>query len=567
MASNQESLGDDKGGSLANLSKWQVALLLGVGVGVGAAYYYYRRGQSSIAARQPQQADVQPVVSDEKSDQTDDANMSAKERASAVKGKGNKFFKGGKYEQAIRCYTEAIELCPSSESDIRSVLYQNRAAAYEQLKEFDKVVEDCNSALELNKHYVKAINRRSRAYEELKEYRKCLEDLTAQCILESFQNAATIMSADRVLKIVGKIEAKQRFAERQYFLPSTAFIQTYLESFANGKKNNDIILFNFTTAFEEDDYFLIARYNLSQCNYENIIDYCTKEIDKDFSPYRAEAYALRGTLRLLMTDSDSALEDFDKVLEFDDGSPRVKVNALIKRASYKLQQEKTNEAIADFSSALELDPENCDIYYHRGQAYFLLERLSDAMLDFQKSYELNENFSQAYVHLGYARYKSAVTQQSPSLVEKSIKTFEDALEKYPNSADAVSLYAQILQDQQQLQKADELFDKAISIRPNFPSYYVHKGVLQVQLKQDIEAGIKLIEKAIELDNKCDFAYETLATVEVQRGNIDRGIELFEKALNLARAESDLSHTLSLLIAAQTQIKVGKNLGVSPMMPF
>ena len=43
--------------------------------------------------------------------------------------------------------------------------------------------------------------------------------------------------------------------------------------------------------------------------------------------------------------------------------------------------------------------------------------------------------------------------------------------------------------------------------------------------------------------------------------------MFEKALSLARSETDLSHTLSLLIAAQTQIKVGKNLGVSPMMPF
>ena len=72
-----------------------------------------------------------------------------------------------------------------------------------------------------------------------------------------------------------------------------------------------------------------------------------------------------------------------------------------------------------------------------------MERLSDAILDFQKSYELNDNFSQAYVHLGYARYKTALTQQSPSLVEKSIKTFEDALEKFPKSADAASLYAQV----------------------------------------------------------------------------------------------------------------------------
>lgn len=41
-------------------------------------------------------------------------------------------------------------------------------------------------------------------------------------------------------------------------------------------------------------------------------------------------------------------------------------------------------------------------------------------------------------------------------------------------------------------------------------------LLMLQWKQDIEAASKLIRKAIELDDKCDFAYETLATLEVQK---------------------------------------------------
>ena len=54
---------------------------------------------------------------------------------------------------------------------------------------------------------------------------------------------------------------------------------------------------------------------------------------------------------------------------------KVKVNAIIKRASYKLQQEQTNEAIADFAYALELDPENCDVYYHRGQVSLTIDHI------------------------------------------------------------------------------------------------------------------------------------------------------------------------------------------------
>lgn len=55
------------------------------------------------------------------------------DRAQAAKNKGNKYFKAGKYEQAIQCYTEAISLCPTEKNVDLSTFYQNRAAAFEQL--------------------------------------------------------------------------------------------------------------------------------------------------------------------------------------------------------------------------------------------------------------------------------------------------------------------------------------------------------------------------------------------------------------------------------------------------
>lgn len=54
------------------------------------------------------------------------------DRAQSAKNKGNKYFKAGKYENAIQCYTEAIALCPAEQKTDLSTFYQNRAAAYEQ---------------------------------------------------------------------------------------------------------------------------------------------------------------------------------------------------------------------------------------------------------------------------------------------------------------------------------------------------------------------------------------------------------------------------------------------------
>lgn len=55
------------------------------------------------------------------------------ERAQAAKNRGNKYFKGGIYDKAIECYTEAIDICPADHKDDIATFYQNRAAAYEQL--------------------------------------------------------------------------------------------------------------------------------------------------------------------------------------------------------------------------------------------------------------------------------------------------------------------------------------------------------------------------------------------------------------------------------------------------
>ena len=59
--------------------------------------------------------------------------QSPQEKAQGAKSKGNKYFKGGKYEHAIQCYTEAIEVCPPEHKTDISTFYQNRAAAQEQL--------------------------------------------------------------------------------------------------------------------------------------------------------------------------------------------------------------------------------------------------------------------------------------------------------------------------------------------------------------------------------------------------------------------------------------------------
>lgn len=92
------------------------------------------------------------------------------------------------------------------------------------------------------------------------------------------------------------------------------------------------------------------------------------------------------------------------------------------------------------------------------------------------------------------------------------------------------------------------------------------GLLQLQWEGDVILATKLIEEAIKLDPKCEFAYETLGTIEVQRGNLKRAIDLFDIAIPMSKTEAEISHLFSLKDAALAQVKVAEKLGVTLPSP-
>jgi import receptor subunit TOM70 len=125
-----------------------------------------------------------------------------------------------------------------------------------------------------------------------------------------------------------------------------------------------------------------------------------------------------------------------------------------------------------------------------------------------------------------------------------------------------------LSDQQQFEKADSYYDRATKVDPNNANIFVHRGLIQLQWKGDVAKATEYIERAIKVDDKCEFAYETLGTVEVQRGNLKRSIELFEKAIPLANTELEMAHLFGLMDAATSQLVVTGRLGLTiggPMM--
>ena len=68
-----------------------------------------------------------------------------------LKEEGNEYFKQGKYENALVCYTEALKVSNKVGSDCNdselAVYYKNRAATHLKLENYDKAITDSGKGM------------------------------------------------------------------------------------------------------------------------------------------------------------------------------------------------------------------------------------------------------------------------------------------------------------------------------------------------------------------------------------------------------------------------------------
>merc|ERR1719225_1875329 len=103
-------------------------------------------------------------------------------------------------------------------------MFQNRAAAHEQLEDFEAGLRDCNESLRLNNKYGKSYNRRC------KILRRALEDVSVLALLDGFQQDQLLL-VDDILKQLGSSLAVVTSRSREPVMPSNYTIVQYFSSF------------------------------------------------------------------------------------------------------------------------------------------------------------------------------------------------------------------------------------------------------------------------------------------------------------------------------------------------
>ncbi|KAL3285985.1 hypothetical protein HHI36_000499 [Cryptolaemus montrouzieri] len=135
------------------------------------------------------------------SDLTDEFDENMKEEALLQKDQGNRFVKNGSWDDAIRCYTKAIDYYAYD-----PVFYANRALCYLKKKEMVKAESDCTTSLKLDKTYVKAYQRRAAARESLNKLEEAKLDLLRVLEFEP-KNAESLMKLEKLKEKIKSIKS------------------------------------------------------------------------------------------------------------------------------------------------------------------------------------------------------------------------------------------------------------------------------------------------------------------------------------------------------------------------
>ena len=86
------------------------------------------------------------------------------------------------------------------------------------------------------------------------------------------------------------------------------------------------------------------------------------------------------------------------------------------------------EAITDYTKAIQLNPNDADAYYNRGNIHCVLKEYSKAIADFTKAIKKNKNFAVAYNNRGciYSRlnkFSKAISDATKAIIINPISAF------------------------------------------------------------------------------------------------------------------------------------------------
>lgn len=203
------------------------------------------------------------------------------------------------------------------------------------------------------------------------------------------------------------------------------------------------------------------------------------------------------------------------------------------------QLKRSEEAIASFQRAIQLDPTYAVAHYGIGNALVKAGRADEAVDELLQALKLEPELAAAHTSLGVALCSSG-------RFDDALSHFQQAVRIEPNSVEAHNGLGFALHATGDLEGAVRAYQEALHINPQFAEAHLNLGY-SLHSKGQVDEAIALYRDALRIDPKLEMAHHNLGGALIAKGLFSEAIDQYQLALdlnpNLAPAHANMGFAL------------------------
>lgn len=449
-------------------------------------------------------------------------------------GTGSLQMFGGDHEDAVGSFTEEINSNPAN-----AMAYNLRGFSLSELGKGDEAMSDFMKAIELDPTLVAAYNNRGMQYVMDEQYAEALADFNKTLELNP-EFAAAYSNRGYVYNETGRFDLAAQDFTKAIELDSTDYTDFSFRGIAYFNLDRyEEAEADFTNAIaleptNDTSYFFRGIIYSGSMRLEPALSDLSRAIELD--PTNAMGYFYRGELHYQLGQTELGVQDFTKMIALAPDEPDI-MEAYTRRGLGYANLDRNPEAIADFSTAIENDPENWTALYYRGIMGFKTGDFDLTAGDMDRVIALNPVSDSAYFYRSSAlfalgQYDRAITdmdllianqpENGPIYLRRAIaagkiseaayKTALAGLDGFLTSAD----------------KTDKASNEEDSLATLLARFFLGQAGITVQ--QITETAASLEDPEARAETLC-VAYYFIGEFYLLNGNNKAARESFNKALD------------------------------------
>ena len=267
-----------------------------------------------------------------------------------------------------------------------------------------------------------------------------------------------------------------------------------------------------------DAYYQRAKYYVDQRDVNKAFADIGKVIE--LNNKNADYFVVLSDIYMALGKIPSCLDALKRAEELDGKNNE----AMLKLAEVYLILKDYQNCFEYTKRALELDLVNPVAYFIRGYAYMEQGDTVLAIKSFQVAADQDQNYYNAFIELGvlYSALKNPV----------ATGYLQTAVRIDPNKPEGYYLLGLTYQEQENIPKAVETYEKLITIAPDYKEAYYNLGYINLVYTNDFDVAVNFFSKAISLDPKYADAYFNRGYAYELAGDEIKARADYQKALEL-----------------------------------